>query len=340
MSLSKYIIKRIVIAIPIFLAVIIMTWFIARAFPGNPFLFNVNKPSNYQMEIYYEAVELHGLNEPILIQFLMFMKNLFSGDWGTSWYIAQQVDVKLLVKKSFPISLELFLISGFFSYFLGKHIGISSATGKNKIFSKSLGILTSAGSAIPIFVLGLILINIFSVQSGIKITGIKTFDFPDPPWITGMRLTDCLISGEFELLWDSAKHYILPITLLCFQFSTLIARQVRSTMMDTMNQDYIRTARAKGCNEKTVIYKHAFKNGRIPILSVALSNFPNMFINLMLVEYVFEFPGFTYLLLFSIIFIDYNVLVISISIVEMCVVSLNLVGDISYAILDPRIRYD
>jgi peptide/nickel transport system permease protein len=292
------------------------------------------------MARYREAVEMHGLNEPILVQFTIFFKNLMSGNWGTSWSIASDVDVSVLIRHTIPTSIELLIISGTISYFLGKHLGINSVTGKNKIISNFLRIIMNFGSSIPNFVLGLIIIRFFLYEFNIEITNYKSFGAPDPPLITGMRLTDCLISGQFDLFLDTIKHYIVPIILLCFQFTILISKQVRSIMKDIMGQDYIRTARAKGCTENTVIQKHAYRVGLIQIINVILANYPNMLSNLLLIETVFKLPGFCPLIVMSIIWLDYNVMIISVSILVISVVSINLIADILYIVLDPRIRYN
>ena len=142
------------------------------------------------------------------------------------------------------------------------------------------------------------------------------------------------------LFFDTALHYILPVSLLTFQFSTLISRQIRASMIETMQQDYIRTAIAKGCTNRQVIYKHAYRISMIPSISITFSSVASMIVSLILVETVLHIPGFAGLIVWSIDNRDYNLMIICFALIEVFVVSMNLIADIFYAVLDPRIIYD
>jgi peptide/nickel transport system permease protein len=343
MNLLKYIIKRILISIPILLIALSITFFIGRSLPGDPFLAVFGRGSAAEHELYDFLVESSGLNDPILIQYVNFIINIFSGDWGTSWGTSWRAgpDVVTLVKYTLPISFEIIFFSSILAYYLGKRIGIFTATRKNKKSANFVRVFSSFGASIPNIILGLVLILIIKkTPINWSIIGIKTFLYPDPPRVTGMRLLDCLIGGEFNLFFDSLIHYFWPVMILSFQFAILLARQTRSNMMNVLEEDYIRTARAKGCNEKQIIKKHAYSVALIPNIAYLGILFPVLLSNLMLMEFVFDIPGFGSLLYRSFYYLDYNVQIVCISISIIGVISMNLIADVLYAVIDPRIRYD
>jgi len=343
MSLLKYIIKRILISIPILIIALTITFFIGRALPGNPFLAVFSRGTDAEHEIYELLVENYGLNDPILVQYANFLINMLSGDWGTSMGTVWRAgpDVRVLVANTLPISVEIIFFSSILAYFLGKRIGIYTATRKNKKSSNFVRIFSSLGASVPNIILGLLLILIIKkTPINWSIIGIKTFLYPDPPRVTGMRLLDCLIGGEFNLFFDSLIHYFWPVAILGLQFGILLARQTRSNMMNVLEEDYIRTARAKGCNEKQIIKNHAYRIALIPNIAYLGILFPVMLSNLMLMEFVFEIPGFGSLLYRSFYYLDYNVQIVCISVSIIAVISMNLITDVLYAIIDPRIRYD
>ena len=343
MNLLKYILKRILISIPVLFIALTITFFIGRIIPGDPFLAVFGRGSYSEHELYEFLVESSGLNDPIFIQYKNFLVNLLSGNWGSSWggWGYDGPEVRTLVAKAFPITLEIIIFSSLFAYYLGKRIGIFTATRKNKMSSYIMRILTSFGGVIPNFILGSTLILIIKrTQIAKLIGGIKTFKYLDPTRVTGMRLLDCLIAGEFNLFFDSAIHYFWPVAILGFQFTMLFARQTRSNMIDILEENYIRTARAKGCSEKQIIKKHAYRVAMIPNITYIGILFPIMLSNVILIEYVFYIPGFGRLLYSSFYYLDYNTQIICISICIIAVLIVNLITDILYSIIDPRIRYD
>ncbi|MHA1560874.1 MAG: ABC transporter permease [Promethearchaeota archaeon] len=344
MNLLKYIIKRLLISIPILLIALTITFFIGRVIPGDPFLAVFGRGSYAEHELYEFYVEGAGLNDPILIQYKNYLVNIFSGNWGNSWggWGYDGLEVRILVGYTFPITLEIIVLSSSLAYFLGKRIGIYTATRKNKISSNILRILSSFGGVIPNFISGYILILLIKrlTPFGLLIGGIKTYDYLDPTRVTGMRLLDCLIAGEFNLFLDTAIHYLWPVLILGFQFTSLFARQTRSNMLDVLEENYIRAARAKGCSEKQIIKKHAYKVAMIPNITNIGILFPIMLSNIILIEYVFTIPGFGSLLYTSFNRLDYNTQIIGISICIIAVIIVNLITDVLYAVMDPRIRYD
>ena len=342
MDLFKYIVKRLLIAIPVLFIALTLTFFLGRAFPGNPFLAVFSKGTVEEYELYNFLVESHGLNDPILVQYQNFLFNLFSGNWGTSWggYRREVALYQGVKSRRNSVHICNIIISSILAYIFGKKIGIYTAVHKDKKFSDFIRITTTIGSGIPNFILGLILVLILSRSQFYElILGIKTKFFPDPPRFSGMRLLDCLVAGDFTLFFDSVIHYFWPISILTFQFTLLFARQTRANMIDVLNNDYIRTARAKGCKEKQIIKKHAYRIAAIPNIAYIGILTPIMLSEIILMESIFQIPGFGAMMLRSFLRIDYNVQIVCISLSIIIVIFTNLITDVLYSIVDPRIRY-
>ena len=155
-----------------------------------------------------------------------------------------------------------------------------------------------------------------------------------------MRLVDCLLSGNFDLLYDTLKHYFFPVIILSFQSITLISRHIRASLIEVLDQDFIRTARAKGCTEGQILKNHAINIAMIPTITAVAASLPNMIVTLALIEKVYIIRGFGNLLTQSITYVDYNVTIASMTVLIIIVVLVNFAADIVYASIDPRIRYE
>jgi len=196
------------------------------------------------------------------------------------------------------------------------------------------------GVSIPVFYLGMLLQFLFGYQlNWFPATGFKTAEYQDPEFITGFRIIDSLITGEFYYIVDYLYHLILPVFCLSFITIAGITRQSRSSMLEVLEQDYIRTARAKGCREKDVINVHAYKNSLIPTVTVIGLGFAGLLAGAVLTETTFNLKGIGKLMIDSIRESDYWVLNALVFIITIIFVSVNLIVDVIYAILDPRIRY-
>ncbi len=341
MSLIRYIFRRFLSALLTLLLVIIITFFISRSLPGNPFILMITRPTLSQINRYEEAVEIHGLNENLGIQFLHYLKSIFTNNWGTSWSVAPGRNVWSLIEPSLLIDFEIITLTIILSYFVGKKLGTVAATKLDSKQNWFFRIIICIFGSIPGFVFAFFVI-MFSIGTPIvhNLFGIKSLFFGDPPTITGLRLVDCLISGNFSLLYDTLKHYTFPVLILSFQSITLISRHIRASLIEVLDQDYIRTARAKGCTEDDIIKNHALRISMIPTITAVAASLPNMIVTLALVEKVYIIRGFGNLLIMSILYVDYNVTIASMTILIIIVVSVNFIADIIYASIDPRIRYE
>jgi len=334
----KYIFKRFLTLLPVLFGVITLTFILSRLMPGDPVLAHL--PHYFTPEMYDEKLHSLGLDKPIIEQYFLYLGKLFTGNWGKSVSITKGVPVWDLVLSRFFRTFDIALASVFIASFLGLKTGVISATHRNKAKDTALRGFALVGVAIPVFWMGMILQYFIAYQLEIlPAIGYKTAGIGDPPTITHFRIIDCILSGNMRLLVDYVEHLILPV--LCLSFITLasITRQTRSSMLEVLEQDYIRTARAKGCRDKTVIHTHALKNALIPTITIIGLNFGGLLSGAILTETTFNLHGLGELLIKAIQNTDYWVLNGIVFITTLTFIIVNLGIDILYGIVDPRIRY-
>ena len=339
MNLLKYMIRRLIYTIPVILGVFSITFFLSRIMPGNPFL---------QQDIWIKGdpehvrrqLEYYGLDQPLFTQFLRYMERMFEGDWGESMVIALGLPVWELIRIKFPVTLELCIYALLLSSFIGVRTGVYSATHKNRAGDSIVRTLSIFGAAIPVFALGIIMQYFFSVKISLFPTsGIKSPGIASPLTITSFRLIDCLITGEFRLFIDSAWHLLLPLFCLTFIQVAALTRMTRSSMLEVIESDYVRSARAKGCKEKDVTRKHALKNAIIPTITVIGTRFATIFTSTLFLEITFSIKGIGVLFVESIFLRDYFVINGIVFVITILFTITMILIDLIYAIIDPRIRY-
>ncbi|MFX1379983.1 MAG: ABC transporter permease [Promethearchaeota archaeon] len=337
----SYIIKRVLVTIPIVFGVLTITFLLSRAMPGDPVMMLLNQAQiRYTPEIYNSFARELGLNLPLYLQFFRYIGDIFTGNWGQSIGYAPTSDVWELIIFRLPKTLDLTFFSMLIASYLGVKIGIISATHRNKFRDtvfRSLGIV---GVAFPVFVLGMLLQFWLGFQLNLlPSTSYKNADYADPPFITGFYMIDALISGNLYLIPDYLYHLAMPV--FCLSFVTLagIIRQTRSSMLVVLQEDYIRTARAKGCIEKDVIRRHALRNSMIPTVTVIGLNFATTLAGAVLLESTFNLRGIGLLLIDATLYRDYWLLNACMVVVALIYIITILVIDILYGFIDPRIRY-
>jgi len=345
MSLINYILKRLVSLIPVLMGVLTVTFFLSRLLPGDPalaYLFNAHDllEGVGTPEIYEQIrIEL-WLDRPLIMQYFKYIGDLFSGNWGYSVAICRGQDVWTLIMQRLPRTMDIAIFSMIIASFVGIRAGISSGTHRNKPKDTMIRGIALIGVSIPVFYLGVLLQYFFGyVLDWFPVVGFKNMAYRDPPYITGFRIIDSLISGKLYLISDYLYHLILPVTCLSFITLAGITRQSRSSMLEVLEQDYVRTARAKGCREKDVIHIHAKKNSLIPTVTVIGLNFATIFTGAVLTETTFNLKGVAQLLLHAIIACEYWVLNALVFVFTLIFVFTNLIIDMIYAFIDPRIRY-
>ncbi|MHA1916264.1 MAG: ABC transporter permease [Promethearchaeota archaeon] len=339
MSLYKYILKRILLIIPTLIGILIITFFITRALPGDPVAYRLPLFRVSLEDILAERARL-GLDKPVIVQFFVFVSDMLSGNWGYSFTVLPDTPVWDIILERLPRTLEFMFYSMTIAIFFGTRLGRISGAHQNKGKDVVSRIFTYFLVSAPAFVLVIFLIQI-SMVSPIKIFptyGYKSTVYPLPPTITHIYLLDCLLSGEWYLASDYLWHLIVPLSAVTLVQLVVIVRQTRSGIIDTLNYDYINTARVKGCSEKDVIKKHAFKNALIPAIMVASMGFPVVLGGMIAVEEIYQMVGMGALFYDAVGVSDYPIIIASIYIFALVVVIVNLIGDVLIAIIDPRIR--
>jgi len=338
MSMIKYIIRRFITLIPVLFGALTVIFILSKFMPGDPVYAYL--PQQFTMEQYYAVRRWLGLDRPLIVQYFRYIGDIFTGNWGVSQRISTGQDVWSLVWERFPRTMELTLFAILIASFLGIRTGVLSAKHRNKSKDTILRGMALVGVAIPVFWMGMLFQYLISYQLGwLPSIGFKTGWYPDPPQVTGFRLIDSLLSGQFYLTTDYLVHLILPVACLSFITLAGITRQTRSSMLEVLQQDYIRTARAKGCEEKDVIKKHALKNALIPTTTVIGLNFGGLLAGAVLTETTFSLHGMGELLLNAILRYDYYVINACVFLMALVFILVNLFTDVLYGLLDPRIRY-
>jgi len=342
MSLVKYIIRRLIVMIPVLFGVLTLTFILSRLMPGDPVgsLLQARGIARPTPEIYNRLKQQLGLNDPLLIQYFRYLAELFTGNWGVSVSIEWNVPVWDLFIERFPRTLDLAIFSMIIAAFIGTKAGIISAKYRNKPPDTIVRGFALIGVAIPLFFLGMLLQFVFAYQLSIlPATGYKTKAYEDPPFITGFLIIDSLMSGKWYFTGDYIVHLILPVFCLTFVTLASITRQTRSSMLEVLEQDYVRTARAKGCKEKTVIHSHALRNALLPTITIVGLNVAYLLGGAIITEATFGLVGIGTLFIDSIVLRDYWVLSAMVFVTTIMLIVTTLITDVLYAILDPRIRY-
>jgi len=338
MSMVKYIIRRFVTLLPVLFGVITLTFVLSRLMPGDPVAAYLG--DRWTAEEYLRVQHELGLDRPMIEQFFVYLGNLFIGNWGVSVTVNRGAPVWDLVLDRFGRTFDITIFSIVISSVIGIKTGVISATNRNNPKDTVLRGTALVGVAVPVFWMGMILRYILGylipIFPGLNY---KTPGIGDPPIITHFRIIDSILSGQIYLIWDYLYHLVLPVACLSFITLAGIIRQTRSSMLEVLEQDYVRTARAKGCEEKDVINTHALKNAMIPTITVIGLNFGYLLGGAILTESTFNLNGIGALIIVAIINFDYWILNAVVFCITIAFVIVNLCTDLIYGFIDPRIRY-
>lgn len=331
----KYIIKRLLMLIPVVIGVSIIVFLILRVFSPDPAPIVLGQHATTESVNAWR--QANGLNDPIYTQYFNFVKGIFTGDLGNSYYSKTPVLKEIMAR--FPATIELALAAIILASVFGILIGVISAVKKNSFFDSAGMVTALIGVSMPIFWLGILLIIVFSGWLHILPSNGRIDVILQPKTVTGFMLIDSLIAGNFKAFGSALVHLILPACALGMYSMAIIARMTRSNMLDTLNQDYIRTARAKGISEGNVIRRHALRNALIPVVTVIGLQLGSLLGGAVLTETVFSWPGIGAYTVSCILKSDFPVVQGVVMLVAITFVVINLVVDIIYALLDPRITY-
>lgn len=331
----KYIIKRILLVVPVLLGVSIMVFLVMHLFTTDPAAIMLGQHATAdQIAALRQSL---GLNDPLYLQYWRFLSGLLQGDFGRSLMTKTPVIDELLTR--FPATFELALASVLLASIVGVTVGVIAAVKQNSFFDYLSMVGALLGVSMPIFWLGLILIVIFSVTLNILPVSGRIDIGMEPALITGSYILDSILTGNIPSLVSALKHLALPAIALASYSTAIIARMTRSTMLEVIRQDYIRTARSKGLAEKVVIIKHALRNALIPIITVIGLEIGTLLGGAVLTETVFSWPGVGSLVVNGILASDYPLVQGTILVIATIFVVVNLLVDLLYAYLDPRIHH-
>lgn len=331
----NYIIKRLLALIPILIGVSLIVFLIVHLIPGDPAQTMLGERAT--AEAIASLRESMGLNDPLYVQFFRFFSRLLRGDLGRSIMSNSLVWEELLIR--FPATLELSFFSMIFAVIVGVPAGIFAATHQNSWFDNLSMLFALFGVSMPIFWLGLMLIWLFGVELAWLPPSSRLSVGVNLNVITNLYVLDSIIQSNWVALWDSIRHLILPSAALGTIPMAMIARMTRSSMLEVLRQDYIRTAYAKGLRERIVVYKHALKNALVPIITVVGLQFGILLGGAVLTETIFSWPGLGKYLVDAIYARDFPVVQGGILFFAFTFVLVNLIVDLSYATIDPRIQY-
>ncbi len=320
MQILKYILKRILQAIPLLIIVSMISFFIIRLSPVDPLAELRLNPSVSQETLQKETQRL-GLDKPIIIQYGKWAKSFMKGDLGITSN-GEKVSDKL--KERIPNTLLLTAIVIFLTWLAGIPLGIIAALNWKTPFDRVLTVLTSIGMAIPSFFFAVLLL-IFAVKTGW---------FP----VGGLTSSDFLEKSLFGQVLDITHHLILPVTVLFTLSLAGLQRQMRANLLDVLDSDYVKFARAKGLSEFDVIVKHALRNAINPMITLLGFEFAGLLSGAALTEYVFQYPGLGRLILEAVMRSDINLVMASLMMGAIMLILGNLIADILLIITDPRIR--
>jgi peptide/nickel transport system permease protein len=358
--MATYILRRLLSSIPVLIGILFVTFALARLIPGDPCRAILGEKATDV--VCDEFIHRHGLDKPILVQFAIYAGEILQGDLGSS--IRYNKPVTELLIERLPTTLELTMAAMMFSVVVGIPLGIISAVRHNSAVDVSTMMVANIGVSMPVFWLGLMLAYIFALvlkdtpfqlpPSGRLSPGLSPEAFYEvwgwasaSPTVMGMleflarlNLLNALLTLRWDVFWDALKHMILPAIAVGTIPLAIIARMTRSSMLDVLGQDYIRTARAKGASRNSMVLKHALRNALLPLVTIIGLSLGTFLGGAVLTETIFGLSGVGRIMYDSITARDYGVVQSFTVVIAIFFVVLNLIVDISYTFLDPRVRLD
>jgi dipeptide transport system permease protein len=332
----SFVLKRLGVLVPTFFGISIVAFSLIRLVPGDPVLLLLGE-RGASPEVYAEMRSKLALDQPLPVQYAKFVSDAAFGNLGES--VVSKLPVTEEFWSRFPATLELGLIAMIISILLGIPLGILAAVRRNTWLDYSVMGASLVGYSMPIFWWGLILILVFSVQLGwTPVSGRIAIEY-DIPVVTGFLLIDTWFTEEkLASFFSAIKHLILPATVLATIPLATIARMTRSSMLEVVGEDYIRTAKAKGLGRMTIVWVHALRNALIPVVTVIGLIFGSIITGAILTETIFSWPGIGRWLVKSVTSRDYPVIQGGILIIAGMIVCINMAVDLIYAWVNPRMR--
>ncbi len=350
--MAQYFIRRLISVIPTLMGVTIIIFLLLRLIPGDPAIAMLGEHA--AQENVERIREQLGLNRPLFLdkealrqgdikgffdsQYIRYLGRLVQGDLGNS--IHRRIAIADELKLRFPATIELALLSMLIAILVGVPVGITSAARRGSWLDSVSMVGSLIGVSMPIFWLGLMEIMLFAVFLHWFPSGGRLNPTIEVKRMTNFFLIDCIITGNGEALVNALKHLVMPALALATIPTAIIARMTRSSTLDVLQEDYIRTARAKGLRESVVLFRHALKNAFLPVITIIGLQTGSLLAGAVLTETIFSWPGIGKWIYDAILGRDYPIVQSGTLLITFVIVLVNMLVDISYAFLDPRIRYE
>jgi peptide/nickel transport system permease protein len=321
--MTRYIINRLLVSIPVLIGISMVAFFLVQA-SGDPMAVYISNP-NLTSEDIERLEKAYGFDRPVYVQYFYWLRNTVTGDFGQSFLTHQ--DVLVMVWERLPNTLILMGTAFVVTLIIAFILGLYSATHQYSVGDYAVTAVSFFGYSMPSFWFGLMLIILFAVK-------FREWGLPYLPAAGMYPIRD--EPSFFQLL----RHLILPVTVLSLISVAKYTRYLRSSMLEVIGQDYMRTGRAKGLSERMLLFRHALRNAVIPLITIIMLDIPQLFSGALITEQVFAWPGIGRMYWEHAIWVDYPVLMAIILLVSVLVVLCNMVADVSYGFIDPRIRLD
>lgn len=335
MSLLQIVIRRLVLLVFVVIGVAVVTFVISHVIPGDPARLIAGDRAT-------EATVAHiraglGLDKPVPEQFWIYVGKLLEGDLGTS--VRTQRSIAEDIGTFLPATLELGIVAMLIAIGVGVPLGVVSAIHKDRPIDQLARTISVMGISMPVFWFGLALILLFYSQLQILPgAGRIATDIPNPERITGFFLVDSLLAGDLRAFGSALYHIILPASVLAFANLGILTRQIRAAMLDAMQEDYVRTAKANGLSRRAIIMHHALRNALIPSVTLIGLAFGDLLYGAVLTETIFAWPGMGTYVVSSVQTLDFPAIMGFTIVASIGYVLINLLVDLAYMVLDPQIR--
>jgi peptide/nickel transport system permease protein len=335
--LARYVVRR-VLLLPVLLAgVSVLAFILSHLVPGDPTVAFLGERAAGDPAVVAAFRHEWGLDRPLPMQYLIYLEGLLRGDMGRSLTTQRPVTVDL--RERFPATVELAIGAMIFSVLVGIPLGVVAAVHRRGVAAEAARIISVLGVSTPVFWLGLMAIIVFYAELGwAPAPGPLSLELTPPPLVTGLLIPDALLAGQFGVALNALEHLALPAIVLSTYSLGSLTRLMRSTMIETLTEDYVRTARAKGLPQRMVVVRHAVRNAFIPVLTVMGLNFGNLLAGAVVTETVFSWPGLGQYAFEAASSLDFAAIMGVGMLIALAYLVMSLLVDVSYAVIDPRIR--
>lgn len=337
MPVYQYVLRRLLLIIPLLFGVTLIAFIISHAVPADPVTANLGQKAMSDPEIVAAFRAEWGLDKPIWEQYAVYLTNLVQGDLGRS--IKSRRPVMEDLRSFLPATIELATAAMLFGTVVGVSLGMISALRRNTSLDHGARIVSLLGVSTPVFWLALLALFIFYARLGWTAgPGRIDVGLDPPPQVTGMLTVDSILAGNWRVLNNALSHLLLPALVLASYTTGLIMRVTRSSMLEVLTQDYMRTARAKGLSSRTMVTRHALRNAMIPIITVIGFSYGNLLAGAVLTESIFAWPGIGQYAYRASTSLDFPAIMGVSMVIAVIFIITNLVVDVLYYVLDPRLR--